>query len=304
MIYTLTLNPAIDYVINKPVVLTNLIRFADDQTKFTIGGKGINASFILNELGIKNKAITPTGGDLGDFLVKQLKIKNINLIKLDQELNPRLNVKLNLKTTNYEFNGPIRQLNSKAKHQLHHLFKRMKDDDYLLLMGSIHLDDFDFIEHECKELKSKNVKLVLDIDSQLLLKLLKYQPFFIKPNHLELSSLLNKKIRTQEEIITGINDLQKLGAKNIAITMGAKGTIASINNQLFKVDPIKINLISPSGAGDSFVAGFISEYIKNSKPQESLIVATACATASASSIELAKLNEIKNYKKQVIVTNL
>lgn len=305
MIYTLTLNPSIDYILSKNKNLISQIRFNENEVMLTYGGKGINTSFMLNQLNVLNQSIFPLNKKFDLIFKKMLKENNINFYRLDSNNDIRINVKLKVISNEYEFNGPSFSLSEKAKKQLMVKVNKFKKNDYFLIMGTINSKDYSFVEKISKICFDKKVNLVYDCSPVFLKRILKYNPLFIKPNINELEKIFNIKISTKEQIIKSIKRLETLGAKNISITMGANGSINKINGKYYQVKPIKLNFISSVGAGDSFVAGFLNEYIKNKNNDIKILkTATACASATVSAKKLGTMKNLNVFYKKIKILNL
>ena len=210
-----------------------------------------------------------------------------------------MNVKLNLKDSNLEFNGPKYNLTNKAKKEILNIIDKAIKNDYLLIMGSYGENDLEFIEELSRISQEKGINLVYDLSDKNLLKLLKYEPLFIKPNINELETIFEATINNDMDKIKNlILKLHKLGAKNISITMGEKGSLNFIDKTFYFVEPISITMVSPVGAGDSFVAGYVGADFKKLGPIERIKLATACASATASKFDLANLSEIEIKKRK------
>ncbi len=292
VIYTLTLNPAIDYIISTKSELKEITNFNPNEKTFEAGGKGINASIIMEEYGVKNSAIHYSGGFTGDLISNQLSEKGINHIQVKSKEDTRINLKLNFKDDNYEINSSATPLTIKARNAILKIISGFKSGDVLMIMGSYHEDDSDFIHSISEIVKSKSVELVYDLSKPILKDLLKYEPLIIKPNKEELEQIFKIKINSNDEIIAKMKELKSMGAKNVAVTMGKDGSyILDENNDLFLATIKPIKLISPQGSGDSFISSFVVKY--NEGIKEAFKWANAAGTATAQVKDLANFNLIK-----------
>ena len=264
MIYTITFNPAIDYIVE-------VDKFEKDEinrTKSELilpGGKGINVSIVLKNLEIESTALGFIAGFTGKEIEKRLKDSKINtdFIELEEGFS-RINTKIvSDKETAVNGNGPsIKQTDiDKLLKQINNI----KNGDILVLSGSIPKTISNKIyENICEHLQNKEVKIIVDATGNLLLNVLKYNPFLIKPNRHELGEIFNVEIDNKEKAIEYGKKLQDLGAKNVLISMGGMGAVLIDENKqdYYSKSPggVRINTV---GAGDSMVAGFIAGYLKN-----------------------------------------
>ncbi len=296
MIYTLTLNPSLDYTLEVDVLnggKTNRAR----SDKLSYGGKGINVSVILAELNVKSTALGFAAGFTGAELERILKEKGINcgFVHLDSG-NTRINVKI-ISDKEYEINasGP-----TVSDGDLAFLFNRLdeiSDYDWLVISGSVPGGMNNGIYAKILErLKYRKIKTVVDAQGDLLLNTLKYKPFLVKPNVFELSELFDAKITTEEEIEFYAKKLQAFGAKNVLVSRGKNGAVLICESgEIIKTKSAEGVQINSVGSGDSMVAGFIAEYLKFSDFSRALKFGTACGAATAFSEGLAdkrKINEV------------
>ena len=293
MVYTLTLNPALDYIIK----LDNL-RFDDINRSVAeeihYGGKGINVSVVLKRLGIDTKILGFSGGFSGKKLKDLLNAEDTDFDFCELKSGEtRINIKIECeKELDINADGPIIDrldiLNLESK------LSCISDGDYLVISGSVPKSLPDNIyETLIKNLSSKNINLTVDTTGKQLLNILKYRPFLIKPNHIELGGLFGVSTDSEERIIEYAGKLQKLGAKNVLVSRGADGAILLDENGKVTVSKALIGKpISSVGCGDSMVAGFIAGYIKNGDYEYALKLGTACGCATAFKTGLAEKEEI------------
>lgn len=295
MINTITLNPSLDYIVKVDNFKVDAVNRSNEEQIYP-GGKGINVSIVLNNLGVKNTALGFIAGFTGDEILRRIKDHGVDcdFIKVKSGLS-RINVKLK-SNEETEINGSGPRISESDLELLFEKISHLKKGDYLVLSGSIPSSvPNDIYESIMKRLLDKEVEFVVDATKDLLLKVLKYKPFLIKPNHHELAELFNVTLNDDNDIIKYGKKLQEMGAKNVLISMAGDGAILIPENG----DPIKREvpkgiLKNSVGAGDSMVAGFISGYLKNNDINEAFKMGIATGSASAFSEELATKDEVIN----------
>ena len=299
MVYTVTFNPALDYVMNVEKLSTDDINRTESEELY-YGGKGINVSAILSRLNIPTVALGFTAGFTGKKLKEML---DDDGIKNDfTELNSgftRINVKVKFgKELDINANGP--EITADKIKELFLKLKKLNDGDYLVLAGSVpaSLPD-DLYSKILEELSGKNINIVVDTTGNQLLNVLKYKPFLIKPNHHELGEIFGQEMDTTEKITEYAKKLQDMGAVNVLVSRGGDGAVlVDDNGTVHPAAAVEGTLVNSVGCGDSMVAGFIAGYITNKSYSEALKLSVASSAATAFSKELAKADEIyKIYKK-------
>lgn len=289
MIYTVSFNPAWDYVMsvdNFEIGKTNRSSFES----IMFGGKGINVSAILKELDVTSTALGFVAGFTGEALESEIKSKGIktDFIKLSKGMT-RINVKLKTgKET--EINGRGPEIDDSAIKLLFDKLDTLSDGDILILAGSIPtgMPD-DIYEKILERLKDKGVTFVVDATKDLLLNVLKYNPFLIKPNIHELEEIFKTELKTDDDIVQKAKVLQSKGAKNVLISMGGDGAILIDEaDNVHKIGVAEGKVINSVGAGDSMVAGFTAGYLKYHDYSLALKLGTAAGNATAFSEGLAK----------------
>ena len=300
MIYTVTLNPSLDYVMHLDNLEVSGVNRSKKEEVYP-GGKGINVSIILNNLSIPNKALGFIAGFTGNEInriMKQLGTST-DFIMLDQGIS-RVNVKLEAgKET--EINGIGPRITPADLRELYTKLDEIQDGDFLVLAGSIPNSVPDSIYQDImKELSHKNINIVVDATKNLLLNVLKYRPFLIKPNHIELAEMFNVTINSDEEIVTYARKLQEMGAQNVLISMGGDGSILiTSEGEVIKITVPKGTVVNTVGSGDSMVAGFIAGYLKSKDLKQALKFATATGSATAFSTWLATKDTIDDLLSQL-----
>ncbi|MGN8912936.1 1-phosphofructokinase [Anaerofustis butyriciformans] len=300
MIYTVTFNPALDYVMIIDEFKSGNVNRCENEF-LNPGGKGINVSTMLSELGEENVALGFIAGFTGRELVNKLNERNIktNFIELKEGLT-RINVKIkgNIES---EINAKGPNIDKEDLQKLLNQIDTLKDDDILVLAGSIpsSIDD-DIYEQIMKRLSEKNVHVVVDATKDLLKNVLKYKPFLIKPNHHELAEFFDVNINSDEEIVEYAKKLQEMGAENVLVSMAADGAIlVTKENEVIKTNTPKGKVVNSVGAGDSMVAGFIYGYLKNKDYKEALRFGSAAGSASAFSESIATKEKVEELLKEL-----
>lgn len=300
MVYTVTFNPALDYVMNVEKLSTDDINRTESEELY-YGGKGINVSAILSRLNIPTVALGFTAGFTGKKLKEML---DDDGIKNDfTELNSgftRINVKVKFgKELDINANGP--EITADEIKELFLKLKKLNDGDYLVLAGSVpaSLPD-DLYSKILEELSGKNINIVVDTTGNQLLNVLKYKPFLIKPNHHELGEIFGQEMDTTEKITEYAKKLQEMGAVNVLVSRGGDGAVlVDGNGTVHPAAAVEGTLVNSVGCGDSMVAGFIAGYITNKSYSEALKLSVASSAATAFSKELAKADEIYNIYKNL-----
>ena len=306
MIYTVTLNPSIDHVIEMNELQEGIVNKVNIEN-FYAGGKGINVSKILKEHGVENIALGFISGFTGEFIknnLEQCGIKNdfINVLNGYS----RINMKIKTNENETEINGLGPSISSSNIKDLFNQLEKLSSNDILVLAGSIppSLSD-NFYEEIMKQLSTKNVKIIVDARNNLLLNVLKYRPFLIKPNHHEISEIFKKEIKTIDELIFHGNKLKEMGAQNVLISMGGDGAILiTESNEIYRSNIPKGTLKNSVGSGDSMVGGFITGYLKTNDYKEALKLGAASGSATAYSNDLAKISFINELSSQIQITKL
>ncbi len=294
MVYTVTLNPALDYVMKLKNLRTDDINRTDGEEIY-YGGKGINVSVILTQLDIPNTALGFLGGFTGKKLEEMLKSDGIscdfNYLKSG---DTRINVKIKAdKEIDLNACGP--EITQEDMQSFLKKLDGIKDGDYLILAGSIPktLPD-DIYERMLESVSDRKVNCVVDATGDLLKNVLKYRPFLIKPNHHELGDLFSVEIKSDDDIVKYSKKLQEMGAKNVLVSMAKDGAmLTDENGNVHKIGNAKGKLVNSVGCGDSMVAGFTAGYIETADYSYALRLGSACGNATAFSEKLATREEIE-----------
>lgn len=294
MVYTVTLNPALDYVMKLKALRTDDINRTDGEEIY-YGGKGINVSVILTQLGIPNTALGFVGGFTGRKLEEMLKNDNVSCdFNYLKNGDTRINVKIKAdKEIDLNACGP--EITKEDMQSFLRKLDGIKSGDYLILAGSIPntLPD-DIYEQILERVGDRNINCVVDATGDLLKNVLKYKPFLIKPNHHELGDLFSTQIKSDDDIVKYSKKLQEMGAKNVLVSMAKDGAMLTDENGcVHKIGNAKGKLINSVGCGDSMVAGFTAGYIKTADYSYALRLGSACGNATAFSEKLATREDIE-----------
>jgi len=299
MIYTVTFNPALDYVVRVDHFALGEVN-RTEQERIYYGGKGLNVSAVLSTLGYGNTALGFVAGFTGDEIergVKGLGFQS-DFIRVEKGLS-RINVKLKSQEET-EINGMGPEITGEDVTQLFEKLDRLTAGDVLVLSGSIpkSIND-DIYERIMESLDGRGVRIVVDATKDLLINVLPYHPFLIKPNNHELGEMFGVTLHGPEEIIDYGKRLQKKGARNVLISMAGDGAILiTEEEEVFRMGVPKGTVKNSVGAGDSMVAGFIAGYLENGSFEHALRLGSAAGSASAFSEGLAGKEDIMRlYEK-------
>lgn len=305
MIYTVTLNPSIDYVINLEHLNLGNVNRVNSENLYP-GGKGINVSRILKTLGHDNVATGFISNFTGDFIINSLSDLNVksDFIKLDNGFT-RINVKIK-SDVETEINGGGPHISEEKLNELFYKLSQLNENDILVLAGSIPSTlSEDLYEIIMKKVKDSKVKVVVDATKNLLLNVLKYNPFLIKPNNHELEEIFNVKLENADEIALYAKKLQEMGARNVLISRGKDGALLlTENNEIYISNVPNGTVINSVGAGDSMVAGFIGAYINTNSYEEALKMGAASGSATAFSSDLANKELIYKLIKEINIERI
>lgn len=301
MIYTVTFNPAIDYVVRMSDELLPGMTNRSDSEECYFGGKGINVSTILKNLGLDNTALGFVAGFTGDAIEKSVNERGIkaDFIKLKDGIS-RINVKIKGQAeTEINAQGPM--IPEEDQKKLFDKLNTLKDGDILILAGSIPNSlPSDVYEKIIALVNDRKIEVVVDATKDLLKNVLKYHPFLIKPNNHELGEMFGTVLKTDEEIEAHAKKLQELGARNVLISMAGDGAMLITEaGEKYRVGVPKGKVKNSVGAGDSMVAGFVAGYLKTGSYEEALKMGTAAGSATAFSDDLATGEAINELYKNL-----
>ena len=298
MIYTLTLNPALDY----DMYLTNDLNVGElnlaKEVKYRAGGKGINVSKVLKNLEIESTAIGYVAGFVGDFIINDLKKNGINSEFVELEGCTRINAKVNGNDIETELTGVSPTISKENLEKLIQKMSELKDGDILVLAGSIPgTVASDIYKRLSKNVKAK-VEIVLDTRGNLIQENI-YNNLFIKQNIHELREMFGEKLETKEEIVNKCKYFLDKGIKNVILSRGGEGALLVNKDFALEASVPKGKFINSRGAGDSMVAGFVAGYTKGMSIEDSFKLAVASGSATAYSYGLAEKELIEKLYLEI-----
>ena len=295
MIYTLTLNPALDYIMQvKNLGFEDVNRSYFEDLHY--GGKGINVSVVLTRLGVPTKALGFIAGFTGEQLEKMLEAEGVNCSFLRLKGgNTRINVKIK-SDAELDINARGPAVSEEDIETLIENMGEIGEGDYLVIAGSVPENlPGDIYERILASLQGKGVNFVVDTTGGHLLSVLKYKPFLIKPNHHELGELFGVKIESEEDVITYAGKLRDMGARNVLVSRGDKGALLlDENGGITGVGTVKGKVVNTVGSGDSMVAGFLAGHIEKGSYEYALRLGAACGNATAFCEALADASDIQS----------
>ncbi|HHF7020633.1 TPA: 1-phosphofructokinase [Streptococcus mutans] len=303
MIYTVTLNPSIDFIVRIDSVKIGSVNRMDSDDKF-VGGKGINVSRILKRLGQDNTAIGFIGGFTGRFVEEGLIAEGIktNFVHVNQDT--RINVKIKADQES-EINGTGPVITKEQVLALENILQQLSQDDTVVFAGSAPSNLGNQIyERLIPLVRQTGAQIVCDFEGQTLLDALDYQPLLVKPNNHELEAIFKVNLNGITDVEKYARQILAKGAQNVIISMAGDGALLVTSDATYFAKPIKGQVRNSVGAGDSMVAGFTGEFVKSANPLEALKWGVACGTATAFSDDLASIDFIKETYEKVEVEKL
>lgn len=294
MIYTVTFNPSLDYIVGtEGFQLGNTNRTVSEL--MLPGGKGINVSTVLKNLGIESTALGFTAGFTGEEIRRRVDGLGLRSEFIDVGNGfSRINVKMK-EFDGTEINGQGPVIGDDAVEKLMEKLDSLKDGDILVLAGSIPASMPDSIYSDIlARLQGRGVMFIVDATKDLLLNVLKYRPFLIKPNHHELGEIFGVELENREDVVPYAEQLQKQGARNVLVSMGGKGAVLLDAEGKVHMLPVpKGTLVNAVGSGDSMVAGFLAGWTEQKDYEHAFKMGLAAGSASAFSELLATEEEIR-----------
>lgn len=298
MIYTLTLNPSLDYIVELDHVSLGELNRTKHESKFP-GGKGINVSQVLKRLDVDSNALGFIGGFTGDFINNFLKSLMINTDFVKVNEDTRINVKLkSQQETEINAKGP--RITEADLEALKWKIRELTSEDTLVLAGSVPSSMPKSTYEELVKICNENrTTFVVDAEGELLKKVIPFKPFLIKPNHHELGDLFNTVLTTCEDVIPYGRELVKQGAENVIVSLAGNGAVLINKDYVLKATVPKGEVKSSVGAGDSMVAGFLAAFVKTNSVEEAFRFSVAAGSATAFSIGLCTSEKVESLLSQV-----
>lgn len=302
MIYTVTFNPSLDYIVSVDDFKLGKTNRTSSELMLA-GGKGINVSIVLKNLGVESTALGFIAGFTGDEIAKRLRNQGINteFIKIDEGMS-RINLKVkNIDGTEINGQGPV--ISSQKQEELMKILDSLERGDVLVLAGSIPSSmPSDIYSKILERMKEKDIVTVVDATKDLLLNVLEYKPFLVKPNNHELGEIFGVELETREDVVLYGKKLQQMGAKNVLISLAGEGAVLiAEDGNVYDSPAPEGKLVNGVGAGDSMVAGFLEGYMRTKEYEYAFYRGLAAGSASAFSEYLATKAEIEqvfeNHKK-------
>ena len=275
MIYTITMNPALDYVVDLPEFKTNQVNRVVEEHIF-YGGKGINVAVVLKELGIKSDFVHVSNG------------------------LTRINVKIHSQQET-ELNGLGPVVSNEDIDCLYEKLKQLTSDDVLVISGSVPSSmSLSIYDQILKRIDTNKVKVVIDATGDLLKRTLKYKPFLIKPNNHELGAIFNVKLENREDVVPYARKMQEKGARNVLVSMAGQGAVLlDETGEVYMLPAPKGELVNAVGAGDSMVAGFLAGWLTKEDYEYAFCMGVSAGSASAFSENLATKEEVEEVYRHV-----
>lgn len=302
MIYTVTFNPSLDYIVSVDDFKLGKTNRTSSELMLA-GGKGINVSIVLKNLGVESTALGFIAGFTGDEIAERLKKQGINagFIKIDEGMS-RINLKVkNIDGTEINGQGPV--ISSQKQEELMRILDKLQNGDVLVLAGSIPSSmPSDIYSKILEHMKGKDIITIVDATKDLLLNVLEYKPFLVKPNNYELGEIFGVELVTREDVVPYAKKLQKMGARNVLISLAGEGAVLiAEDGNVYNSPAPDGKLVNGVGAGDSMVAGFLEGYMRTRKYEYAFYRGLAAGSASAFSEYLATKEEVErvfsNHKK-------
>ena len=294
MIYTVTFNPSLDYIVSVDDFQLGMTNRTSSELMLP-GGKGINVSTVLGNLGIASTALGFVAGFTGDEIVRRVEQMRIqsDFIRVENGIS-RINVKLK-SIDGTEINGAGPKIGEDMIALLMEKLDQLKEGDILVLAGSIpaSMPD-DMYRRIMEQLDGRGIMIVVDATKELLLNVLPYHPFLIKPNNHELGEIFGVELATRESVIPFAKKLQEMGARNVLVSMAGEGAVlVTADGQIFSTPAPKGTLVNGVGAGDSMVAGFLAGWMEQTAYRHAFYMGVAAGSASAFSEYLATRPEVE-----------
>lgn len=301
MIYTLTMNPAVDMNITSQGILPKVVNRTWDSF-YSHNGKGINLTRVVRHFGVDSAVLGFFGGFSGKYIVDSLREEGIPVHDIPVEETTRINIFLNDGTSEYKFVGEGAKVSPEAQQELLRLLETLPDLDYLTINGSlppgIEETFYDEILEVCRK---RGTKVVLDISSKRMPELLRFHPLLIKPNDEEVREIWGRSFDSLEDAVETLTFIHGQGAQNILLTLGDKGMLFSDGAGIWFCDAPKVKLISSACAGDSCLAAFLSEWLNGGELETAMKKGSATGADVAGSNGIGDLSRVSTYMQSLTV---
>ena len=300
MIYTVTFNPSLDYIVSVEDLKLGITNRTSSELMLP-GGKGINVSTVLGSLGIENTALGFAAGFTGEEIIRQVEHMGIrsDFIMVPDGIS-RINLKLK-SIDGTEINGSGPEISEAAVAELMEKLEVLGEEDVLVLAGSIpsSMPD-DIYRRILKRLQGRGVTAVVDVTKNLLLNVLEYRPFLVKPNNHELGEIFQVELWDRKSVVSYARKLQEMGAQNVLVSMAGEGAVlAAQDGTVYETPAPEGTLVNGVGAGDSMVAGFLAGWMEKQDFRHAFYMGVSAGSASAFSERLATREEIKHIYVQM-----
>jgi 1-phosphofructokinase len=301
MIYTLTLNPSIDYHVWIPALSEGVINSVQKERKVA-GGKGINVSKVLNLLGMNSSVLGFIGGFTGKFIKKEIDSIGITHQLIQVPGDSRINIKIKADTET-DLSGVSPHIPEEAVQQLFAQLQKLTNEDVLVLAGSVP-DSLpkDIYQTIMEQLSGKSIRIFLDSKGEALKNCLAQRPFLIKPNHHELGELLQTVIKDPQEALRQGRKVVEMGAQNVIVSLAGQGAVFVNDQEAYIAQIPSSQPVNSIGAGDSMVAGFLFNYLQNKQMESAFRFAVAAGSATALSEGFCTPEAIETILPQVLIT--
>lgn len=294
MIYTVTFNPSLDYIVKVDQFRLGEVNRTADEIIFA-GGKGINVSMVLQNLGFGSTALGFLAGFTGDEIQRLMEKQGVraDFIRVPKGIS-RINMKIRSEQES-EINGQGPAIGEEEIKELYRRLDKLEDGDVLVLAGSIpgSMPESMYMDI-MKYMQGKDLKIAVDATKDLLMNVLEYHPFLIKPNNHELGEIFDVTLKTREQVIPYARKMQELGAENVLVSMAGKGAVlVTADGEVYESSAPEGKVVNSVGAGDSMVAGFIAGYLESGSYKEAFKKGICTGSASAFSERLATGKEVE-----------
>ena len=306
MIYTITVNPSIDYVLQLKNLNTGEVNRTQNDVKLP-GGKGINVSRIMKELQVDSTALGFVGGATGSMFEELLSQHDLKTSFTKVKEDTRINVKINAVDQNEEteINGAGPAITTDERQSFMDNLSDIGEGDIVVMAGSLCKNlDSKFYLDIAEKIQKQGAEFIIDTTGQALLDTLPLHPLVVKPNHHELADLFKVTFKNEQEIIDYARKLLEKGAKHVLVSMAGDGALLVTKDKAYKANAPKGTVINSVGAGDSMIAGFAGTFMETKDPIESFHMGAACGSATAFSQDIAVRNKIDEVYKEISITEL